>query len=145
MHFLISFTVLLRQLRRLYTSGSIFQVPLVYNYSTYYTDRVLTRSIHQVRVYAFSIPTRLRVRCTPETLASQGGVRQYIDHVAYLNRIDSHHRLNEHTILYVFRAPRHDSLILLNWYQQKLFRFYNRYQICYRYRLSYYYWCKVRV
>jgi len=61
MYFLTSFMVLLRQLRRLYVSGSIFQVPLVYNYSTYYSNRVLTRSIHQVRVYAFSVPTRLRV------------------------------------------------------------------------------------
>ena len=40
---------------------------------------VLTRIyalIHQVRVYAFGAPTtRLRVWCTPETLASQGGFR----------------------------------------------------------------------
>ena len=78
MYFLTSFTVLLRQLRRLYASGSIFQVPLVYNYSTYYTDRVLTRSIHRVRVYAFSVPTRLRVRYTPKILASyRGGVLVY--------------------------------------------------------------------
>ena len=70
MYFLMCFMVLLRQLRRLYTSGFIFQVPLVYNYSTYYTDRVLTRSIYRVRVYAFSVPTRLRVWCTPKTLAS---------------------------------------------------------------------------
>ena len=73
MYFLRSFIVLLRQLQRLYASGSIFQVPLVYNYSTCCTDRVLTRSIQQVRVYAFGVPTRLRVWCTPETLASQGG------------------------------------------------------------------------
>jgi len=78
MYFLTSFTVLLRQLRRLYASGSIFQVPPVYNYSTCYTNRVLTRSIHQVRVYAFSVPTRLRVRCTPKTLASyRGGALVY--------------------------------------------------------------------
>ena len=73
MYFLTSFIVLLRQLQRLYVSGSIFQVPPVYNYSTCYTDRVLTRSIHRVRVYAFGVPTCLRVWCTPETLASQGG------------------------------------------------------------------------
>ena len=40
---------------------------------------VLTRIyalVHQVRVYAFGAPTtRLRVWCTPETLASQGGFR----------------------------------------------------------------------
>ena len=62
MYFLTCFIVLLRQLRRLYISGPIFQVPLVYNYSTYRTNRVLTRSVHQVRVYAFSaLTTRLRV------------------------------------------------------------------------------------
>jgi len=70
MYFLTPFIVLLRQLQRLYISGSIFQVPLVYNYSTCCTNHVLTRLIHQVRVYAFGIPTRLRVWCTPETLAS---------------------------------------------------------------------------
>ena len=48
MYFLMCFIVLLRQLRRLYISGPIFQVPLVYNYSTYHTNRVLTRSVHQV-------------------------------------------------------------------------------------------------
>ena len=73
MYFLSCFGVLLRQLRRLYTSGSIFQVPPVYNYSTCCTDCVLTRSIHRVRVYAFGVPTRLRVWCIPKTLASQGG------------------------------------------------------------------------
>ena len=73
MYFLTSSMVLSRQLWRLYISGSIFQVPLVYNYSTYYTSRVPTRLIHQVHIYAFSVPTRLRVQCTPETLASQGG------------------------------------------------------------------------
>ena len=69
MYFLIYFTVLLRQLRRLYISGPIFQVPPVYNYSTCCTNRVLTRLIHQVRVYAFGVPTRLRVWYPPETLA----------------------------------------------------------------------------
>jgi hypothetical protein len=70
MYFLTSFMVLLRQLRRLYISGSIFQVPLVYNYSTYCTDRVPTRLIYRVRVYAFGIPTRLRVQCTPEAVTN---------------------------------------------------------------------------
>ena len=53
MYFLTSFMVLLRQLRRLYTSGSIFQVPPVYNYSTCRTNRVLTRFD--------TLSTRLRV------------------------------------------------------------------------------------
>ena len=119
MYFLMCFTVLLRQLRRLYTSGFIFQVPPVYNYSTCRTNRVLTRSVHRVRVYAFSAPTiHLRVRCTPEALTNQGEVRQYIDQVVYLNRIDSHHYPKEHTILYVFRAPESDSLMLLSQYEQ---------------------------
>ena len=47
-------------------------------------------------------------------------MRQYIDHVVYLNRIDSHHHYpKEHTILYVFRAPGYDSLVPLNWYEHK--------------------------
>ena len=84
-YFLICFMVLLRQLRRLYISGPIFQVPLVYNYSTYRTNRVLTRLVHQVRVYAFStLTTRLRVQCTYKALTNWGGgVHQYIDHVVY--------------------------------------------------------------
>jgi len=53
----------------------------VYNYSTY-TDRVLTRSVHQVRVYAFNAPTTcLRVWCTYEALTNQGEAHQYIDYV----------------------------------------------------------------
>jgi len=63
--------VLLKQLRRLYISGFIFQVPPVYNYSTYRTNRVPTRSVRQVRVYAFGAPTtRLRVWCTYEALTN---------------------------------------------------------------------------
>ena len=69
--FPLCFTVLLRQLQRLYASGSIFQVPLVYNYSTCCTGRVLMRLIHRVRVYAFGVPTCLCVWCTSKTLASQ--------------------------------------------------------------------------
>ena len=81
-YFLMCFTVLLRQLRRLYTSGFIFQVPPVYNYSTCRTNRVLTRSVRRVRVYTFGTPTtRLRVRYTPKALTNQGEVRQYIDQV----------------------------------------------------------------
>ena len=114
MYFLTSFMVLLRQLRRLYISSSIFQVPLVYNYSTCYTNRVLTR---------FNTPsTRLRVWFAYASSALlkrqlRGEVRQYIDHVAHLNRIDSHHHPKEHTILYVFRAPGYDSPVLLSWYK----------------------------
>jgi hypothetical protein len=52
MYFLTCSIVLLRQLRRLYISGPIFQVPPVYNYSTYRTNRVLTRSVHQPPAYA---------------------------------------------------------------------------------------------
>ena len=121
MYFLMCFMVLLRQLRRLYTSSFIFQVPLVYNYSTCRTNRVLTRSVRRVRVYAFGIlTTRLRVQCTPKALTNQGEVRQYIDYVVYLNRIDSYYYPKEHIILHVFRAPGYDLLILLNWYQQPL-------------------------
>src|SRR5882757_5251914 len=74
MYFLMCFIVLLRQLRRLYISSFIFQVLLVYNYSTCRTNRVLTRSVRRVRVYAFGTPTtRLRVWCTPEALTNWGG------------------------------------------------------------------------
>jgi hypothetical protein len=89
----------------------------VYNYSTCRTNRVLTRSVRRVRVYAFGAPTtRLRVWCTPEALTNQGEVRQYIDHVVYLNRIDSHYP-NKHTILHVFRARGYDLPVLLSWYK----------------------------
>ena len=118
MYFLMSFMVLLRQLRRLYTSGSIFQVPLVYNYSTCCTNRVL------MRFDTLSTCLRVRVAYATSTLLKhqlRGEVRQYIDYVVYLNIIDSHHRLKEHTILYVFRAPRYDSLLLI-WYQQDLLK-----------------------
>ena len=80
----------------------------MYNYSTYRTNRVLTRSVHQPPAYASSALIKHWL--------IRGEVRQYIDHAVYLNRIDSHHRLNKHTILHVFRAPRHD-LLPLNWYQ----------------------------
>ena len=45
--FPLCFTVLLKQLRRLYTGGFIFQVPPVSDYSTCYTNRI----------YAFGAPT----------------------------------------------------------------------------------------
>ena len=71
MYFLLCFIVLLKQLRRLYTSGFIFQVPPVYNYSTCCTNRVLTHLVYQVRVYAFSVlTTRLRVYYTYKALTN---------------------------------------------------------------------------
>ena len=86
----------------------------MYDYSTCCTNRVLTRSVHQPRVYAFGAPTtRLRVWCTYEALTNQGDASVYRPR-SLLHTIDSHHRPKEHTILYVFRAPRHDSLVLLN-------------------------------
>src|ERR1700679_1340218 len=57
--FLLCFTVLLEQLRRLYTGGSIFQVPPVSDYSTCCTNPVHTRSVRQ---------PCLRVRCTDHPL-----------------------------------------------------------------------------
>ena len=69
-----------------------------------YSSYAYTRSMHQLLVY--------------KALTNQGEAHQYIDHVVCINTEDSHHRLKEHTILHVFRAPRHDSLIPLNWYQQ---------------------------
>ena len=117
-HFLSCFMVLLRQLRRLYIGGPIFQVPLVYNYSTYRTNRVLTRSVHQVRVYAFSVlTTRLRVWCTYKALTNQGGGVLVYRPRSLLYTIDSYYRLNKHTILYIFRAPRYDSPVPLSWYK----------------------------
>ena len=84
-------------------------------YSTWCTNRVLTRSVHQPRVFAFGAPTtRLRVWCTYEALTNQGETHQYIDHAVCINTKDSHHHPNEHTILHVFRAPGSDSLVLLN-------------------------------
>ena len=74
--------------------------------------------VHQVRVYAFGVPTtRLRVQCTPKALTNQGEVHQYIDYVVYFNTRDSYY-LNKHTILYVFRARGYDLLVLLSWYRQ---------------------------
>src|SRR6266568_8117054 len=109
---------LLKQVRRLYTGGFIFQVPPVYNYSTCYTNRVLTHSAQQVRVYAFSVPTTVYMLVHQplvyEALTNQGEAHQYIDLVVCFNTEVSHHHPNEYTILYVFRAPGYDSLVLLN-------------------------------
>ena len=115
MYFPLCFVVLLKQLRRLYTGGFIFQVPPVYNYSTCCTNHVLTRSVHQVRVYAFSaLTTRLRVWCTYKALTNQGGGASVYRPRSLLYIINSHHYPKEHTILYVFRAPGYNLLILLN-------------------------------
>jgi hypothetical protein len=68
--FPLRFTILLKQLRRLYTGGFIFQVPPVSDYSTCVLTRIYAL-VHQVRVYAFGAPTtRLRVWCTPEALTN---------------------------------------------------------------------------
>ena len=75
--FLLYFTVLLKQLRRLYTGGFIFRVPPVPDYITWCTNAYLhiqctslsfTRSMHQ--------PLLTR-RC----MTNQGEAHQYIDHV----------------------------------------------------------------
>ena len=80
---------------------------------------VLTPCVHAQYtncVYAFSAPTtRLRVWYIYEALTYQREAHQYINYVVRFNTKDSHHRLKEHMILYVFRAPRHDSLLLI-WY-----------------------------
>ena len=69
--FPLYFTVLLKQLWRLYIGGFIFQVLLVSDYSTCCTNRVLTRSVHQVYIYAFGTPTtRLRVWRTYKVLTN---------------------------------------------------------------------------
>src|SRR5438132_14403457 len=76
MYFFWYFTFLLKQLRRLYIGGFIFQVPLVSDYSTWCTNAYLrvrctsllfTRSVYQP-------PTR-------KVLTNQGEVHQYIDYV----------------------------------------------------------------
>src|ERR1700733_12310155 len=115
MYFPLCFIVLLKQLRRLYIGGFIFQIPPVYNYSTCCTNRVLTRSVHQVRVYAFGAPTtRLRVWCTYKALTNQGGGASVYRPRSLLHTIESHYHPKEHTILHVFRAPGSDSLVLLS-------------------------------
>ena len=117
MYFLTSFIVLLRQLQRLYTSGSIFQVPLVYNYSTCCTNRMFTRLIHQVRIYAFGVPTCLHVWYTPETLAQGGGALVYRPYsLPQQNRQLPPSKRAYDTIR--ISCPRHDSPVPLSWYKQ---------------------------
>src|SRR6266702_8307196 len=95
-------------------SFCIITAPVLLNacLRVWYTKCVFTRL---VRVYTFGVPTtRLRVWCTFETLTNQGEAHQYIDLVVCFNTEDSHHHPNKHIILYVFYAPRSDSLVLLN-------------------------------
>ena len=95
----------------------------MYNYSTCYTNRVLTRLVRRVRVYAFSaLTTRLCVQCTSKALTNQGGGASVYRLRSLLYIIDSYYYLNEHTILYVFRAPRSNSLVLLSQYEQLALR-----------------------
>ena len=90
----------------------------MYNYSTCRTNRVPTRSVRQVRVYAFGAPTtRLRVWCTYKVLTNWGGGVLVYRPRSLLYIIDSHHHPKEHTILYVFRALGYDLLIPLSWYK----------------------------
>ena len=90
----------------------------MYNYSTcyttaylcsQYTNRAFTRSVHQLPTYASSALIKHRL--------IKGEAHQYIDYIVCLNRIDSYHHLNKHTILYIFYAPGYNSLVLLNWYK----------------------------
>ena len=91
----------------------------MYNYSTCRTERVLTRTVHQLRVYAFgALTTHLRIWCTPRALTNQGRGALVYRLRSLLYTIDSHHHPKEHTILYVFRAPGYDSIVPLSWYKQ---------------------------
>src|SRR6266568_9219396 len=70
-----------------------------------YTKYTFTRSVHQLLAYASGVLIKqLLIR----------GRHQYIDYVVYFNTIESHHHPNEHTILYIFRAPRYNSIVSLN-------------------------------
>ena len=92
------------------------------NYSTCCTNRVLTRSVHQVRVYAFGAPTTVYTLVHQplvyKALTNQGEAHQYIDHVVCFNTRDSHHP-NKYMILHVFRARGYDSIVPLSWYKQR--------------------------
>jgi len=95
-------------------SGPVKTYSYLYNYSTYRTNRVPTRSVRQVRVYAFGAPTtRLRVWCTYKALTNQGEDASVYRLRSLLYTIDSHHP-NKHTILHVFRARGYNSLVLLS-------------------------------
>ena len=93
-----------------------------------YRQCLITAPDVQTRIYAFGATAScLRVRYTNhlltrsvyqppacKALTNQGEAHQYIDHVVCFSTEASHHRPKEHTIPYVFRAPGHDSLVLLN-------------------------------
>jgi len=49
--FLLCFTVLLKAITEVIYKWVYLQVPLVYDYSTYYTKRVLMRLVHQPLTY----------------------------------------------------------------------------------------------
>ena len=97
--------------------------------SVWLYKRVFTRLLHQPLIYAFSVPTTcLRIWCTNHLLVKywliRGEAHQYIDYIVCFNTEASHYHLNEHTILYIFRAPGYDSLVPLNWYKQGYFIIY---------------------
>ena len=82
---------------------------------------MLMHLVHQVCVYIFSVPTTaymlMHQPLVYKALTNQGEAHQYIDYAVYFNIKDSHHHPNKHIILYVFHAPRSDSLVPLNWYK----------------------------
>ena len=83
-----------------------------------------------MRIYAFGIlAPYLCVWCTSYLFIRhwliRGEAYQYIDHAVYFNTRDSHHHPNKHIILHVFRAPKYDSLVPLNWYEQLVFLVWN--------------------
>ena len=108
--------ITVRNLRSTFGQDIIQQLKL-YNYSTYRTNHMPTRSVRQVRVYAFGAPTtRLRVWCTYEALTNQGEDASVYRPRSLLHTIDSHHP-NKYIILHVFRACGYDSLVLLSQYE----------------------------
>ena len=119
MYFPLCFVVLLKQLRRLYTSAFIFQVPPVSDYSTCCAKRVPTRSVQQLRVYAFDAPTTayasLHQPLVYKALTNQGGgalVYRPRSLLQYKGQSSSSKRAYE--TIRVFRAPGSDSLVLLS-------------------------------
>jgi hypothetical protein len=58
--FPLCFTVLLKQLRRLYTSSFIFQVLPMSDYSTCYTNHVFTRFITDLEILVVLVTRLLR-------------------------------------------------------------------------------------
>ena len=93
------------------STASVWLYYLVY-------ERVFTRSCTSLLFTRLMHQPLLTRHCTNHLFTKlwliRGEAHQYIDPVVCFNTKDSHHRLKEHTIPYVFRAPRHDSLVLLN-------------------------------